>query len=383
MDRDPCGPRTDGGLVVASRGGDRVAFGELVARHEQTVRQVCGRLLGSEDRARDAVQEAAVRALVGLDQLAVPERFGAWLCGIALNVGRTWLRQEARLSMVPLLAISETVTDQEPGPDEQAELTELASRVRRAIAHLAPAQRETVLLFYLQGLTHREVATELGISINAVKARLHQARRALRPQLEALHDPGRNPMTTATNDQVWVEAHIDEIRRDDRQPVAEGTQRPPGGQPHVVVLKPVTGTWELPLWIGLTEALALVHAMESIETPRPMTYQLAVSLVDALGGRLREVRLTSLTAGTFFAQLVLDAGGEELQVDARPSDALNLALITGAPIYVAASLINDAAAFAQHEWRGYTTTTSDIAAEARDNQQRWAAWLQTQNERTE
>jgi RNA polymerase sigma-70 factor (ECF subfamily) len=68
-----------------------------------------------------------------------------------------------------------------PDPAEAAEAADTAARVREAIGSLADGQRHAVHLFYLQGLSHREVAEELGISVGAVKARLHQARAALAP----------------------------------------------------------------------------------------------------------------------------------------------------------------------------------------------------------
>src|SRR6202041_3415151 len=86
------------------------------------------------------------------------------------------------------------------GPDELAELADIADRVRAAIAELADGQRDAVFLFYLQGLSHREVAAELGISVGAVKARLHQARAALAPRLPPLVDiQEETPMTATTN----------------------------------------------------------------------------------------------------------------------------------------------------------------------------------------
>jgi RNA polymerase sigma-70 factor, ECF subfamily len=168
------GPGSDADLVGSALLGAREPFAELVRRHQATAAALAARVLGSEDPARDAVQEAAVAAMTGLDRLRSPDRFGAWFCGIALNVSRRWLRQLR--SEFPA-ARPDRARDG-GGPDELAELADLASLVRAAIADLADGQREAVLLFYLQGLSHREVAAELGISVGAVKARLHQARAA-------------------------------------------------------------------------------------------------------------------------------------------------------------------------------------------------------------
>lgn len=171
--------RPDAGLVSAARDGDREAFAELISRHRQTALAVLVRMLGSEDLSGDAVQEATLIAMTSPDRLRSPESFGAWLCGIALNVARRWLRE---LRWMPLTSCM-TFADDAASPDELVEAAEMAAAVRHAIAGLADGRRDAVLLFYLHGLTHREVAAELAISVGAVKSRLHQARTALAPTL--------------------------------------------------------------------------------------------------------------------------------------------------------------------------------------------------------
>ena len=152
---------------------------ELLRRHWDTAVLLAERVLGSPDLARDAVQEAAIAAMTDVERLRSPDRFGAWFCGIALNVSRKWLRQ-LRSERSGLCA---DPASEAADPAEAAEIADTAARVRRAIAALADGQQDAVRLFYLQGLSHREVADELGISVGAVKARLHQARAALAPRL--------------------------------------------------------------------------------------------------------------------------------------------------------------------------------------------------------
>ena len=168
----------DAQLVGAARAGDKAALGILVSRHRSMVFALTRRLLGDEALAADAVGEATIAALVGLGRLRSPERFGAWYAGIALNVGRRLLRE--RFALVPM---PDDLPDDQLGPEEHVAAAEMARRVRRALAVLAPGQREAVLAFYWQGLTHAEAAAELGINPGAVKARLHQARAASAPTL--------------------------------------------------------------------------------------------------------------------------------------------------------------------------------------------------------
>src|SRR3954462_15386510 len=97
----------------------------------------------------------------------------------------------------------------------------------------------------------------------------------------------------------------------------------------VVVLREVGGERFLPIWIGASEATAIAYAQEQVPVPRPLTHDLFAATLQALGHALEEVRIVGLEDGVYFAELVF-AGGAT--VSARPSDAIALALRTGAPI---------------------------------------------------
>jgi len=88
----------DAALVRLAREGDKQAFAVLLARHRRMLLALCRRALGDPGLAEDAAQEAALEALLGLDRLRQPERFGSWLAGIGLNVCRRWRREQARES---------------------------------------------------------------------------------------------------------------------------------------------------------------------------------------------------------------------------------------------------------------------------------------------
>jgi RNA polymerase sigma factor (sigma-70 family) len=143
------------------------------------------RLLSDYDLARDVVQDATLVALVSLERLRSADRFGAWLCGIALNLARRRLRDIRRPASERWTADVLTTASAE----ENLEAAEVAAIVKHAVSDLAPGQREAVLLFYWRGLTQAEIAAELGISPGAVKARMHQARASLQPKLSSLVPP--------------------------------------------------------------------------------------------------------------------------------------------------------------------------------------------------
>jgi len=346
-------PASDADLVRAALLGAREPFAELVRRHQRTATALAARVLGSDDLARDAVQEAAVTAMTGLDRLRSADRFGAWFCGIALNVARRWLRQlrSERPGMSPDLVRSDA------GPDELAELADLAARVRAAVAGLADGQREAVFLFYLQGLSHREVAAELGVSVGAVKSRLHQARAALAPRLAPLVDIQEGTAMVATTDTPeWTDVSVTEVRREDGDPET---------RKHIMVLEAPDGQ-QLPIWIGPAEATALAMTLEAVEMPRPLTYQLAVGLLAAAGAQAAETRITRLDGGTFFAVGIVDGPAGRREVDARPSDAVTLATMVNAPIRVDTRLFAEARSGECPDlpWQSFPAAAAELAADA-------------------
>lgn len=113
----------------------------------------------------------------------------------------------------------------------------------------------------------------------------------------------------------------------------------PSNQP-IVLLKEQDGERYLPIWIGAVEATAIAMAQQGIVPDRPLTHDLLRDVIEAFGSHLTEVHITELRDGVFFAELHFDSG---LQVGARPSDALALALRTGSAVLVADDVLDDAA----------------------------------------
>jgi uncharacterized protein len=101
----------------------------------------------------------------------------------------------------------------------------------------------------------------------------------------------------------------------------------------IVLLKVEGKNRFLPIWIGHPEAAAILMKLQNAELPRPMTHDLLASVIDRLSASLAAVLVTELRENTFYAELMLDAGGHEIRVDSRPSDAIALAVRTDAPIF--------------------------------------------------
>jgi bifunctional DNase/RNase len=127
---------------------------------------------------------------------------------------------------------------------------------------------------------------------------------------------------------VLVEVKVERLTLD------RATQSP------VVVLREEGGDRALPIWIGAGEASAIHMQLAHVSVGRPMTHDLLVSTIDGLGGRLTRVVITRVEQNTYYAQLELDVQGRTLEVDARPSDSIAVALRTDAPIFAEEGLLD-------------------------------------------
>jgi uncharacterized protein len=113
-----------------------------------------------------------------------------------------------------------------------------------------------------------------------------------------------------------------------------------GKQP-IVLLRSAEGPMYLPIWIGHPEAAAILMRLQGQEPPRPLTHDLALSLVDSLDAEVDRVTVTELKDGTFYAKITLVRDGTEIEVDSRPSDAIALAIRTEAKIFVDDEVIDE------------------------------------------
>ena len=131
----------------------------------------------------------------------------------------------------------------------------------------------------------------------------------------------------------------------------------------IVILKDKAGDRVLPIWVGIFEANAIALQIENIATPRPMTHDLLRNIITNLDGQVDRVVVCDLKDNTFYAIIHLTVRGERVAVDARPSDAIALALRTRSPILVEEAVIENA-------------RTADFSTEPADNE-RLQKWLES------
>ncbi|HYI09664.1 MAG TPA: bifunctional nuclease family protein [Thermoanaerobaculia bacterium] len=126
----------------------------------------------------------------------------------------------------------------------------------------------------------------------------------------------------------------------------KGLMLDPVSNSPIVVLKDDEEKFFLPIWVGIFEANAIALQLENISTPRPMTHDLLRTMIAELDARVSRIVINDLRDSTFFAQirLLITRGGNDrmLEIDARPSDAIALALRAEAPIFVAQSVLEQA-----------------------------------------
>ena len=108
---------------------------------------------------------------------------------------------------------------------------------------------------------------------------------------------------------------------------------------YVVILREKGGNRLLPIWIGQPEAESIVMEINGVRPPRPLTHDLCKRLITRLGGSLRRVQITKVQENTYYAELHISRGEDVIQVDARPSDSIAIALRLSAPIYAQESLL--------------------------------------------
>jgi RNA polymerase sigma factor (sigma-70 family) len=320
------GMDSDRTLVAATLSGDPAAFARLIVRHRRTVETVLERML-PHDEVEDLLQETFLRAYLGISRLRDANRFGSWLCGIGVNLAKMRLRQRAAQPGIAVGASAIPVDVEE---------RELLRTVQDAVALLPPGQRDVVLMHYVDDLSCEEIARLLDTTAGAVRVRLHRARAQLRRELIPLA-PAR--LVPITKEAVMIEMTVEDVM------VRVATDDPSQlvADLRIVLLGERDGGRRLPIWIGAAEGDALAFRLTGDSPNRPITSDLMVELLRATGGRVDRVTVTALREKTFYATVAIAVNSHVEELDARPSDALNLAIRVGAPIFVDSAVLEESA----------------------------------------
>jgi len=132
-------------------------------------------------------------------------------------------------------------------------------------------------------------------------------------------------------------------------------------QSYVLVLQEKGGTRLLPIWIGQPEAESIVMQIHNIKRVRPLTHDLCKNLILGLGGSLRRVQITRVEKNTYYAELHINRGDNVVQIDARPSDSIAIALRLSAPIFASETLLSSIEVEDQTDESSAPTTAADAS----------------------
>ena len=321
---------TDVELVDQVRCGNKEAFGQLVERYQQMVGHIARKMVADEWVAHELAQESILQAYLSLDHLRDTSGFKSWLYGITLNICRSYLHDQ-KMDMLSLETImggvrSDIITNSDNMVDPQtiAEAHDLHRLVLDAIDELSSRDKEATLLFYYEQLTIQEIAALSGVSVGAIKGRLHRARKQLQERLSRVYIPERRK---------------EQRKMNRRQVTIDAVREHSGTRQCFIVLKNDHDA-RLIICIGKAEALTIAAGLTEISPPRPMTAHLMASLFDVTGIQLKEVRIEAHKDDIFYAVITVADGKGEHDLDARPSDALALAVLMKRPIFVADNLMN-------------------------------------------
>ncbi len=312
----------DGELVLLARDGDQVAFRLLVERYQPMVRARARQLCANPSDTDDVMQEAFLRAFIGLDRLRDPDRFGAWLAGITANIC-SGLRRRGEPTLLPDWPepLHPTAQDGVPSADD----IDRADAVRAAMADLPAAQRRTVVLRYY---ADREAGP------GAARASLHKARRRMRAYL-AEHRPDLVP-GNARRPPVMTTVRVAYAGRQHRNSRLRPT--------HVVLLADEAGGRELPLWFLNQDGFRLQRLLrtEPEQTPDGLTAR----MLRALGATVTGVEIGELGPEVPAARIGLTGSAGARQVTVRLVEGLAIAIAADAPIRVADAVMDRLAVLA-------------------------------------
>jgi RNA polymerase sigma-70 factor (ECF subfamily) len=194
-------------LVLRAQEGDREAFGCLVEQFQPTVQAIALRRLGNVSEAMELTQDVFLHVLRRLHQLREPERFAGWLRQVAVRMAINRATRRVAPPTVESIVL-EAASEQDEQPLDELITRERAERLWTAMGRLKALDRETLIAFYIRGLSLVEMAEELRVPLGTIKRRLHTARKRLRRELE----------TSVADAQEWTEGFALQEDVDDEAP---------------------------------------------------------------------------------------------------------------------------------------------------------------------
>jgi RNA polymerase sigma factor (sigma-70 family) len=330
--------QTETELVALAQAGDVDAFAQLIERTRVIALALAFRLIANPETVRDVVQEATLQAFLSLDRLRDTTRFRPWFSGIVLNLCRTWLREQntPTLSLEVLATQGQAVTcssfPRVPDPSETVAEQELYQLVQEIVQGLSSTTRSVIWLFYYEQMSMQEIATQLALSLSAVKNRLHKGRKELRRQLLVAYPEIEHRQQVTKG-----------IRR--RNIMLQVTVDPvvPHPSQSIIILREVDGQYALPVRLqGRDEAWLAIDLLDPVkehqlhaDTSRDFAQQLVLAVQESI----EEVQIDALEPHLFYATVRLRQGTRLHEIKTTVGVALFAARSAQCPILVSEALM--------------------------------------------
>lgn len=326
---------TDAELVRRCRDGDREAFNALIAKYQNHVYALCCHFVGDFAAAQDLAQETFVRVYLDLQGLREVGKFPAWLGKVTTRVCQRALSRRSRLHHEDIDALPESdlIDGAAESPAEASVDGETRAVVSTAVGKLPEAQRLAVTMHYTDGLSYAEIAAFLDVPTTTIRNRLHRARLQLKRGLLTMAEREfeRHRLPEKFADEALHEAKVVDII---------WSEGPEGDRFPVLALAPTDSPdMRLPIWVGFPEAISIHMAMTEQRSPRPMTHDLLVRVLDAANARLLKVVVSDIQDGVYMGTLLVEFGEDVKEIDCRPSDAIALAVRADLPIMIAKKVV--------------------------------------------
>jgi RNA polymerase sigma-70 factor (ECF subfamily) len=191
-------PREESRWIAAAQGGDDIAFARLVEHYAKPVHNLCYRMLGNPADAEDAAQETFLKAYQKLKSYDPLRSFPTWLLSIGAHHCIDQLRRR-RYQLISLDAVRRRPAGRDSQPENLAEGAESQKSLQAELTKLGSYERAAIVMHYWYDLSYQEIGEALGLSVSAVKSRMHRARRDLAARAEAeLRAGGREPSSVTS-----------------------------------------------------------------------------------------------------------------------------------------------------------------------------------------
>jgi RNA polymerase sigma factor (sigma-70 family) len=305
--------------------GDKEAFNRLVRKHYSFCLSKAVQLIKDKDTAKDLAQNALLEAYFNIHNLRNKHAFKYWIAGIVTTICKNYMRDTGR-KFSSLKQYYEALPDSADTTQEERTIQIIV----KAIGTLDEKYGKIVYAFYYEQKSILDICAEFSLTEASVKIRLHRARKALKRILE------QEPELKQYQQYFKHQNTMKQVRIIDM--ILGGVNK----ESCSLLLYDEEAFRVLPVIIKKEEAEAMLSSMKNIDFPRPMTFNLIAEIIRTNSLQPEGVYITDIANGVFIAHLKVSTAKEVKLYDARPSDAITIAVMFNCPIFVSQKILDKA-----------------------------------------